>query len=171
MKESHRFLLLLTYTVPFLILPLAAAPVTPKPGSADRAAICNAVRAYLAAGSGPAAEDARRGSRFVIDWIKMNGPYAFLDGVGEEQNGRIAYGDQAVAAWLVKRNGQWTALHVEIRGDVPTPAEAARIRKRLPPDFSFEVMSPFWRDLLSGAGFRAGAEPEASRQTLACLQK
>ena len=59
-----------------------AEPYTPAVGSPERVAIANAVRESVSQLGGQFAEDARRGEKFVISVLKIDGRYAFFEGGG-----------------------------------------------------------------------------------------
>jgi|HubBroStandDraft_6_1064221.scaffolds.fasta_scaffold12093_9 hypothetical protein len=129
-----------------------AEPYTPPIGSPERVAIANAVRASLAQLGGEFAEDARRGAKFVIGTLKIEGRYAFFEGGGQEINGRMAYGPIDIVAFLGKGSSGWKVLNLQARGDVPDAAEVAQLRASLPSDYPLSIVDKFWRDLLRGEG-------------------
>ena len=130
-----------------------AEPYTPPIGSPERVAIANAVRASLAQLGGEFAEDARRGAKFVIGTLKIEGRYAFFEGGGgQEINGRMAYGPIDIVAFLGKGSSGWKVLNLQARGDVPDAAEVAQLRASLPSDYPLSIVNKFWRDLLRGEG-------------------
>lgn len=128
-----------------------AEPYTPAVGSAERVAIANAVRASVAQLGGQFEEDARRGAKFVIAVLKIDGRYAFFEGGGQEVNGQMTYGPIDIVAFLGKGNLGWRVLNLQARGDVPDTAEVAQLRASLPPDYPLNIVNKFWRDLLIGA--------------------
>jgi hypothetical protein len=128
-----------------------AEPYTPAVGSPERVAIANAVRASVARLGGQFEEDARRGAKFVISVLKIDGPYAFFEGGGQEVNGEMTYGPIDIVAFLAKGNLGWKVLNLQARGDVPDDAEVAQLRASLPPNFPLIIVNKFWRDLLLGA--------------------
>jgi hypothetical protein len=128
-----------------------AEPYTPAVGSPERVAIANAVRASVAQLGGQFEEDARRGAKFVIAVLKIQGHYAFFEGGGQEVNGEMTYGPVDIVAFLSKGNLGWRVLNLQARGDVPDDAEVAQLRASLPPDYPLKIVNKFWRDLLLGA--------------------
>jgi hypothetical protein len=128
-----------------------AEPHTPPVGSPERIAIANAVRASIAQLGGQFEEDARRGAKFVIGTLKVEGRYAFFEGGGQEVNGQMTYGPVDIVAFLAKGNLGWRVLNLQARGDVPDEAEVAQLRASLPPDYPLKLVNKFWRDLLLGA--------------------
>jgi hypothetical protein len=124
---------------------------TPAVGSPERVAIANAVRASVAQLGGQFEEDARRGAKFVIAVLKVDGRYAFFEGGGQEVNGEMTYGPIDIVAFLGKGNLGWRVLNLQARGDVPDTAEVAQLRASLPPDYPLNIVNKFWRDLLIGA--------------------
>src|ERR1700750_1790638 len=77
-----------------------AQPYTPAVGSPERVAIANAVRASVAQLGGQFEKDARRGAKFVIAVLKIDGRYAFFEGGGQEVNGEMNYGTIDIVAFL-----------------------------------------------------------------------
>jgi hypothetical protein len=128
-----------------------AESYTPTVGSPERVAIANAVRASVGQLGGQFAEDARRGAKFVIAVLKIDGHYAFFEGGGQEVNGEMTYGPVDIVAFLAKRNLGWRVLNLQARGDVPDDAEVAQLRASLPADYPVNIANKFWRDLLLGA--------------------
>jgi len=128
-----------------------AEPYTPAVGSPERVAIANAVRASVAQLGGQFEEDARRGAKFVIATLKIDGRYAFFEGGGQEVNGEMTYGPVDIVAFLAKGNLGWRVLNLQARGDVPDNAEVDQLRASLPPDYPLNIANKFWRDLLLGA--------------------
>jgi hypothetical protein len=128
-----------------------AEPYTPTVGSPERVAIANAVRASVAQLGGQFAEDARRGEKFVIAVLKIDGRYAFFEGGGQEVNGEMTYGPVDIVAFLAKGNLGWRVLNLQARGDVPDADEVAQLRASLPRDYPLNIVNKFWRDLLLGA--------------------
>src|SRR5260370_14002261 len=109
-----------------------AEPYTPPIGSPERVAIANAVRASLAQLGGEFADDARRGAKFVIATLKIEGRYAFFEGGGQEINGRMAYGPIDIVAFLGKGSSGWKVLNLQARADAPDGAEVAPLPAILP---------------------------------------
>jgi hypothetical protein len=128
-----------------------AEPYTPAVGSPERVAVANAVRASVAQLGGQFAEDARRGEKFVISVLKIDGRYAFFEGGGQEVNGEMTYGPVDIVAFLAQGNLGWRVLNLQARGDVPDANEVAQLRASLPGDYPLNIVNKFWRDLLLGA--------------------
>jgi hypothetical protein len=128
-----------------------AESYTPVVGSPERVAIANAVRASVAKLGGQFEEDARRGAKFLISVLKIDGRYAFFEGGGQEVNGEMTYGPVDIVAFLGKGNLGWRVLNLQARGDVPDGTEVAQLRASLPPDYPLSIVNKFWRDLLLGA--------------------
>src|ERR1700692_4519085 len=128
-----------------------AEPYTPAVGSPERVGIANAVRASVAQLGGQFEQDARRGAKFVIAVLKVDGRYAFFEGGGQEVNGEMTYGPVDIVAFLGKGNLGWRVLNLQARGDVPDDEEVAQLRASLPPDYPLNIVNKFWRDLLIGA--------------------
>src|ERR1700733_559188 len=95
---------------------------TASVGSPERVAIANAVRASVAQLGGQFAEDARRGEKFVIAVLKIDGRYAFFEGGGQEVDGEMTYGPVDIVAFLAKGNLGWRVLNLQARGDLPSHA-------------------------------------------------
>jgi hypothetical protein len=127
-----------------------AQAYTPAAGSPERVAIANAVRASVAKLGDQFTEDARRGAKFVIAVLKIDGRYAFFEGGGEEVNGEMTYGPVDIVAFLAKGNSGWKVLNLQARGDVPDESEVAQLRSSLPRDYPLSIVNKFWRDLLLG---------------------
>jgi hypothetical protein len=130
---------------------LHAAPYTPAVGSPERVAIANAVRASVAKLGGEFEEDARRGEKFVIGILKIDGRFAFFEGGGREVNGRMTYGPIDIVAFLERNSSGWKVLNLQARGDVPDASEVAQLRASLPPDYPLNIANEFWRNLLLGS--------------------
>jgi hypothetical protein len=145
---SRHIRLLLSFSFGMVCTNLFAEPYTPAVGSPERVAIANAVRASVAQLGGQFEEDARRGAKFVIAVLKIDGRYAFFEGGGQEVNGEMTYGPVDIVAFLGKGNVGWRVLNLQARGDVPDDAEVAQLRASLPPDFPLKIVNKFWRDLL-----------------------
>jgi hypothetical protein len=128
-----------------------ADPYTPAVGSPERVAIADAVRASVAQLGGQFEQDARRGAKFVIATLKVEGRYAFFEGGGQEVNGEMTYGPVDIVAFLAKDNLGWRVLNLQARGDVPDEAEVAQLRASLPPDYPLSIVNKFWKETLTGA--------------------
>jgi hypothetical protein len=129
---------------------LFGEPYTPAVGSPERVAIANAVRASVARLGGQFEEDARRGEKFVIAVLKVEGQYAFFEGGGQEKNGEMTYGPVDIVAFLERDGLTWRVLNLQARGDVPDESEVAQLRASLPPDYPLYIANKFWRDILLG---------------------
>ncbi len=129
---------------------LYGKPYTPAIGSPERVAIANAVRASVAQLGGQFEEDARRGEKFVIDVLNVEGQYAFFEGGGQEKNGEMTYGPIDIVAFLEREGLAWRVLNLQARGDVPDDSEVAQLRSSLPSDYPVYIANKFWRDLLLG---------------------
>jgi hypothetical protein len=131
---------------------LHATPYTPAVGSPERVAIANAVRESVAKLGDEFEADARRGEKFVIGILKIDGRFAFFEGGGREVNGRMTYGPIDIVAFLEKGGSGWKVLNLQARGDVPDASEVAQLRASLPSDYPLNIVNEFWRNLLLGAG-------------------
>lgn len=90
---------------------------TPKRGSAERTAILNALRT-------PVQKELGLKVQFKVDWLKLQGSWAFLRGVPQRADGgKIDYRktkykeqieagvfDNWICALLRKRNGKWAVV-------------------------------------------------------------
>ena len=129
-----------------------SGPHTPAPGSAERQAICDAARDFLvrryATGKLP------QPVVFKIDHISVQGSYANLDATPRFKDGSYIQPDYVADIGynfcLRKKGARWIVILDLSRSDVPSPAEIAQIRRRLPRDFPLALFSPDWRDLLGG---------------------
>jgi len=130
---------------------LGAAPYTPAVGSPERVAIANAVRESVAKLGDEFESDARRGEKFVIGILKIDGRFAFFEGGGREVNGRMTYGPVDIVAFLEKSGSGWKVLNLQARGDVPDASEVAQLRSSLPSDYPLNIVNEFWRNLLLGS--------------------
>jgi hypothetical protein len=129
---------------------LSAAPHTPSVGSPERVAIANAVRGSVAKLGDEYAEDARRGEKFTIAILRVEGRFAFFEGGGHEVDGRMTYGPVEIVAFLEGSGSNWRVLNLQVRGDVPDASEVAEIRASLPPDYPLGILNEFWRNQLMG---------------------
>ena len=123
---------------------------TPRPGSAERRAICDAARAHLFARyvtrsvPGPVV--------FKIDHIRVQDGYCNFEAVALFKDGGYVAPDYmpdvGLNFCLSKTGGAWRVVADLSRTDVPDAAEVAAIKRGLPSDFPLSVFSSTWRDLL-----------------------
>lgn len=99
---------------------LAAAPYTPKPGSPERKAILDALRA-------PVEREARQKVVFHNVSLKVEKGWAFVHAISMDRAGKKAVlGDLDTAGLLRKQNGRWKVLHWGVAGDIGVVCEAAK---------------------------------------------
>ncbi len=114
--SSNIRLALSALTLGSLILPTAlhAAPAasktavsTPKPGSPERKALMDALRRQYA-------HDYHETVVFRVNWLKVGGGYAYLDGAALGANGQpareFAPMGGSVSAFYRRQNGHWKVL-------------------------------------------------------------
>lgn len=120
---------------------------TPQPGSPERVAICDALRVYVE--NQHAVAPLKQKIVFKIDRIKVNGNYAFFDGVPIYADGTAALydsmPDMAYVFLLRKVSGQWTVLADFCGTDVPGQEWWMNIRRKLPADFPKSILPDFYR--------------------------
>ena len=128
----------------------ARAQTTPKPGSAERQAICDGARAHLM--SKYVSGALRQAVVFKIDHLLVADGYANMEAIPIYKDGSnispellpdIGYN------FCLQRTGSgWRVIADLSRSDVPSTAEAAAIKQRLPQDFPRAVLSTGWQQLL-----------------------
>jgi hypothetical protein len=129
----------------------AESPHTPRPGSPERQAICDAAREYVtgkyANGSLP------KPIVFKVEHLMSTGRFANLEAIAVFKDGSSAIPqylpDMVFNFCLEHTITGWRIIADLSRTDVPEPNEAAQIRARLPADFPMAVLSPTWRELLN----------------------
>lgn len=142
--------LLATFVLFATTLVLSAKPHTPAVGSAERKAICDAMRGHVAARTKmPLAQT----FLFKIEFLKVEGNYAAFEGFPVKADGSDfspeVFGDQVFMTFLKKdSNGAWKVVSDLTRSDVPSAEELREIRMKFPADFPAAVMPDFWRQLL-----------------------
>jgi hypothetical protein len=136
----------------FLIVTSANAQTlhTPKPGSAERQAICDAARAFVL---GKYAEKALpQPIVFKVGHLVVAGPYANMEAVPLLKDGRYAapeYLPDIGFNFCLRQSGtQWQVIADLSRSDVPDAGEVALIRSRLPEEFPRALLTPDWQKLL-----------------------
>lgn len=124
-----------------------AGTFTPKPGSPERVAICDALRVYVE--KQHAMAPLKKKIVFKIDTIKVNGNYAFFDGVPLYADGTAALydslPDMAYVFLLRKVSGRWTVLADFCGTDVPDKAWWMAERRKLPADLPKSILPEFYR--------------------------
>lgn len=120
---------------------------TPRPGSPERVAICDALRVYVE--KQHAMAPLKKKIVFKIDTIKVNGNYAFFDGVPIYADGTAALydslPDMAYVFLLRKVSGRWTVLADFCGTDVPDKAWWMAERRKLPADLPKSILPEFYR--------------------------
>jgi hypothetical protein len=146
-----------TLLLTLVVFVASALPVrsdyTPRPASPERRSICDAAREFVlskyATGTLP------QSIRFKIDHLRAQGRYCNFEAVTIFQDGsNVApkyMADIVLNFCLREIDGEWQVIVDLSRTDVPTDAELAQIKRRLPFDFPRSLFSPTWRDLLSKA--------------------
>lgn len=129
---------------------LSAAPRTPAPGSPERVAIADAMRAYVAP---QATRKLPQKLVFKIEFLRVDGDYAGFGGFPIFEDGSDAIPDympDIVYCTVLRRDGdRWKVILDLSRTDVPDEAELRQIRARLPKGVPPSVLTDFWRPLLS----------------------
>jgi hypothetical protein len=135
-----------------------AAPTTPAPGSADRQAICDAVRHFLAKQRGKSEE--RR--LFKIEALRADGGYAYFEGFFADADGSpsaAGTADDVVFNMFLKKEGKtWRVIRDLSRTDVPSDEEQREIRRDFPKEIPVTIIPPFWRDILGKHPFPTQTE-------------
>jgi hypothetical protein len=143
-------------TAGVLSLSLAAVhaqdqPHTPKPGSPERQAICDAARDHVM--SKFATQTLPQPIVFNIDHVSVQEPYCFFEATPRFKDGSYVPAnylpDIAYNLCLKKEGDRWKVITDLSRSDVPSPDEIQAIKHRLPSDFPRAVFSPAWQNLLS----------------------
>ena len=140
------FVLLLSI---FLSTAQAQNVYTPKAGSPERQAICNAARVFVlnkyATGTLP------QPIVFKIEHLAVQGSYCNLEAIPLFKDGSYIGSDYMVDIafnlCLGKTGVYWHVIADLSRTDVPSAAEVSTIRHNLPPDFPLSVLSATWREL------------------------
>lgn len=126
---------------------------TPKPGSPERQAICDAAREHVL--QKYATERLPQAIVFHIDHIAVQDGYCFFEATPRFKDGRFVppnyLPDMAYNLCLKSEARGWTVILDLSRSDVPDASEIASIKEKLPSDFPFAVFSPDWRKILQGA--------------------
>ncbi len=125
----------------------AAAPHTPKPGSAERKAICDAMRTYARRQC-----ESAPGLQFLwtIGWLKVLGRHAAFSGCAVAPDGSplddgTVLGDIEFTTFLRKEGKGWRVIADLSRGDVPSEEELRELRSSFPKEIPTAIVPPFWR--------------------------
>jgi hypothetical protein len=123
---------------------------TPKPGSPERQAICDAARSYVL--SKYTTSTLPQPIVFKIDHISVQESYCNFEAIPLFKDG--SYIDPRYIAdigfnfCLRKSGDRWNVIVDLSRTDVPDATELETIRKSIPRDFPAALFSPTWRKLL-----------------------
>jgi tetratricopeptide (TPR) repeat protein len=133
--------------------PVAQTPHTPKPGSAERQAICDGARAYVLAKY--SSRRLPQAILFKVEHLLVQDQFCNMEAVPVFKDGtNVAptYMPDLVFNLCMERTGNgWTVVADLSRSDVPEQREIAQIREGLPSEFPLSVFSPTWRKLLRGS--------------------
>ena len=150
---AHRFCLIVLFGAAAAMAQPGPSAHSPKPGSPERQAICDAARSFIlktyATGTLP------QPIVFRIDHISVHDPYCYFQAIPLFKDGSYIpqnyIADIAYNLCLGKTTGRWTVMVDLSRSDVPDAAEVQAIKRRIPRDFPLSLFSPTWRDLLGGS--------------------
>ena len=132
---------------------LAGAPsdYTPKPGSSERQAICDAARTYVL--SNYATAPLPQPIVFKIDRIRVRDDCCNFEAIPLLKDGSYVSPqyivDIAFNLCFKRTDNRWNVIVDLSRTDVPDSAELQRIKRSFPPDFPISLLSPTWRDLFN----------------------
>lgn len=126
---------------------------TPKPGSTERQAICDAARAFVLGKYATATLP--QAIVFKVEHLSVQDNYCNFEAIPLFKDGSYISAayivDIAFNFCLKKAGGGWRVIADLSRTDVPAVDEIAAIRRMLPPDFPLALLSPTWRNLLRNA--------------------
>jgi len=126
-----------------------AGPHTPTPGSDERKAICDGLRAHFVPLS---MKPLPQPILFKVAHMKVEGNYAAFEGMPVFKDGKSACDgympDMDYSALLKRVANGWKVIVDLSRSDVPSPEELKAIRAKLPADFPAGVLTDFWRGRL-----------------------
>jgi hypothetical protein len=129
----------------------AGSDYTPKPGSSERQAICDAARTYVL--SKYTTSPLPQPIVFKIDGIRVRDHYCNFEAIPLFKNGSYVSPqymiDVVFNLCFKKTHEHWNVIVDLSRSDVPDSAELQRIKRDFPQDFPVSLLSPTWRDLLS----------------------
>lgn len=127
----------------------AQSPHTPKPGSPERKAICDAMRDFVQ--TKYTKEKLPKPVVFKIETLRVQGDFAYMDCLPVFNDGTDAVPkylpDMGYSHCLQRETKGWKVILDLSRGDVPSDTEVRQIRSSLPPAFPHSVLSAFWQDL------------------------
>jgi hypothetical protein len=142
--------------IPILFLGMAlfsvsaqGKPHTPKPGSPERKAICDAMRLYVVK---DVSRPLPKPILFKIEFLRVDGDYAGFEGFPVFEDGSEVVGKllpDIVSTTILKRNGAGWRIIVDLsRSDVPSAEELVGIRKSIPSEVPASVLPGWWRQML-----------------------
>lgn len=150
--SAMRIILTLISAV-LLVVPSPAGdekPHTPKPGSAERKAICDAMRVY-ARKQHQVSEKLK--FLWMIDGLRVAGDHAAFEGYAVKPGGGYLedgsmIGDMEFTCFLRKEKSGWKVIADLSRGDVPDDQELKEIRAGFPKEIPTAILPEFWRGKL-----------------------
>jgi hypothetical protein len=129
----------------------AQSDYTPKPGSSERQAICDAARTYVL--SKYTTAPLPQPIVFKIDRIRVRDHYCNFEAIPLFKDGSYISPqymvDIAFNLCFKKTDNRWNVIVDLSRTDVPDPAELQTIKHNFPKDFPVSLLSPTWRDLFN----------------------
>lgn len=133
-------------------------PYTPKPGSAERTAICDALRAYTRSEYGISPK-----LKFLwkIEWLRVQGRHASFAGSpvtpdGGHINDESMIGEFETNVCLRREEAGWKVIMDLSRTDLPSKEEIRELRASFPKDMPVGILPEFWRGMLDPAAVPRG---------------
>ena len=149
MSHSSRIIALLLGLAALMPPAWGGSSQTPKSGSSERKAICDAMRSYV---QKDAIRSLPKPILFKVEFMRVDGDYAGFEGFPIFEDGSPAipnYMPDIVYTTFLKRRGQgWQVIADLSRTDVPSPNELASIRKKFSQAIPSSVLPEFWREKL-----------------------
>ena len=156
MKTNPRCFIYCAVLATLLALGQASAQTvhTPKPGSPERQAICDAARSYVL--SKYASKPLPQPIVFKIGHLAVAGAYANMEAIPLFKDGRDVDSeylpDVALNFCLKKEETRWRMI-VDLSGtELPGAAEVQSIKRQLSADFPLSLFTPTWQRLLGDRG-------------------
>jgi hypothetical protein len=129
----------------------AGSDYTPKPGSSERQAICDAARTYVL--SKYTTAPLPQTIVFKIDRIRVRDHYCNFEAIPLFKDGSYITPQSMVDIifnlCFKRTDNRWNVIVDLSRTDVPDPAELQTIKHNFPKDFLVSLLSPTWRDLFN----------------------